>query len=73
MSPVYIHCPHCGHPVVIAAIELRQTRRCRQCAELFKPLKGAKNRGDGRGCPILCEAKGGGRKANSERRIANSE
>ena len=49
MSPVYIHCPHCGHPVVIAALELRQTRRCRQCAEIFKPLEGAKIRGDGRG------------------------
>ena len=49
MSPVYIHCPHCGHPSIIAALELRQTRRCRQCAEIFKPLKGAKICGDGLG------------------------
>jgi hypothetical protein len=37
MRPAYAHCPYCGFPVVVHAVERVFPRRCRQCREEYIP------------------------------------
>ena len=36
----YVHCPYCGFPLIVHAVEMHTARQCRQCSARFAPAQG---------------------------------